>query len=756
MSDPKISLRVWGTKFNLGGWNPLVTLNDPPFPSLEDKRPSGLGENIYYYLVRIHRDYTQFTLVYNPSHVRASDASRDGALKVSFSIPKGYVLDKGANPYNVFMELQNLLETVLISKIPGSDDVYKFRTDDTDVAAFKMALDAFSLRPSQTPHRPMSDSSEETAIIIADEAKTELVLQDVQYPEFSPYKEIALAKFGNGKILTNLEVPRKGRYEIFANSMNITSSLKSYNYGYSDMIVLNVLEWLGLSQVAYENRIIEFTVEEALNGKCPEIIRVDRAREEIHVTLPTPPQKRKKYYLKLSGVSDNSLFKKIRFLVNHKDKSIACDNSIELVGEELIGIPAFSFILNSSDYEKNGTPDFNGYEIIIPVKKIEKPVVVENRNHNNRRDRDNRFDSSIAPKHEPDVITLNISLEDAKDIGNLDQSFKIDFRNSNRSFSQLVKFSKLKPFGRAAYVTQLVIPKAWEGSYKLSFVTDKVKYTSEGVYALTPGKDSTFDIFIDRNHTEALSWCDLHKKTLKWLIWIGSALVYTAAVAVITMIIYHAVEDYKHRHRAEDREKTEQAESTPEFRQGAVDPSQNGTQDDTAQQITKMQAALAQEAVTFAEIREINDFINSHEEDMAKIPEGVTLKNRVKVYMQLIDVLEKPDKRTLVAIEKVYNDNNKLADLEEKHRKYIENLWPPQKPNYKTNRKYVEQRLKEKRNYISFLDIPAAEDIVKSHTSSTPPSNPPRPDNGKNNTEGQGSKGGQEGGSSSSATGVER
>lgn len=727
MASDKISLMIFGNKTNAGGWNPIIDdINTPPFPDLTNIRPGGLGDNVNYLLIRIDKNYTQYTLVFNPQHIKASDGMRDGALKMAFSIPRGYKLDKGATPYNVLINLWHTLEEEVLVKVPGTDNVFRFTAGEPDRQKFVEALSEFRLIPTDSPHRPMSDTSTKVGIILADEEKTELLLNDVQYSEFAPYKEIAVAKFGESEnMITGLTIPRKPRYEIYANNKKISDQLPAYNYGYSDTILIDCVKFYNLNSRAYENKTLEFTVDEVLQGKYPEFVTVDRIHEEINVSVPSPKPRRLKHFLHLDGSSDTSLFEKIRIKVNGRERPISADNSIELEGEELVNSPLISFSLYHDDYTKEGEPVIKGFDIFLPVKKVEKTEVEKFIGNSGKKKNGVSLDKEEGKKHSNIFITL--SLQDPKDISDLEKEYKVTFANNIRTFSQNLTFKPLKK-GKAAYAAQIEIPASWEGYYKISLVTDAIKFNSQGPVLLAHNQSN--DIFIPGNQTDQLTWKDKNKKTLKWLLPLIYTLLYTAAVAVITMIIYHAVEDFKHRHRDDRNENIEQFErQQAQLGQGVVagnSDRQKEGQIDLTSQIIQSQNALKNEAITFAEIRKINDWIQANDAEISKLPEGKDLKERINVYMAVINVVENPQQRSLGKVEEVYNKYNKLFLLEEVHRKYVTNLWSAlgnaSTPGYKTNKSYVIERLKENKVYNSFMEIPAAADIVKSKTTSTPSS----------------------------------
>lgn len=265
MGDPKISLMIYGTRLSTSGWEPLVMLNNPPFPPLANMGVAGVGENSTYYTFRIDQNYTQYTLVYNPKYIKAHAAQRAGALKVSISIPKGYKLEGDASPYNVFIDIQRTLEEHALSRIVGKQGAFEFKATFPSDEVFAQVLNSFRLVEAKMPHRPMSSTSTEVGMIIADDSLCDILFKDIQYPEFSQYKEIVIAQFGESdNIIKNLDIPRKPKYEIYVNNTVITRHIQSYNYGYNDAIIIDILRLLGYDKRAYEGEILEFTVNEVL------------------------------------------------------------------------------------------------------------------------------------------------------------------------------------------------------------------------------------------------------------------------------------------------------------------------------------------------------------------------------------------------------------------------------------------------------------------------------------------------------------
>ena len=702
MGDPKISLMIFGTRLSTSGWEPLVMLNNPPFPPLANMGVAGVGENPTYYTFRIDQNYTQYTLVYNPKYIKAHASQRAGALKVSISIPKGYKLDGGPSPYNVFIDIQRALETYALNPIVGKAGAFEFKATFPADDVFARVLDSFRLVETKMPHRPMSSVSGEVGMIIANESLEDILFKDIQYPEFSPYKEIAVVRFGESdNIIKNLEIPRKAKYEIVVNKTNATSRFKSYNYGYNDSIVIDTVRYYGYDERIYEGQRIEFTINEALNGKYSPLLRIDKERECVEVTINTPNKRKETYRIVVDGVNKPDVYNYLRAYVNATPRPISSSNTIELVGEELLR-PTVEVKADDKKYKKNGQIVISGKNIIVPIMEIPKP-----KDEKVNRGWGGSYDSAnpnVDRSKKADIIEFKLILEDLNDIADCKRPYRVRFYNNEISFSLNCLFSKK---GSKGYFTDVIIPSAWAGDYKVALRTDCAK-TSSNLHKRYNIAPNTKEIQITKDDTDKLSWRDKMSKSTESFL---QTLIYLLILVVVAFgAIWINNKYFQNGIVNSDEAQVEQADEY----------SDNIHTEELTPQINTFLSKLQNEAISFDEIRSIKSWIDNNLSKLDNNKGGVQLKEKVDAYIELITVVENPSKRNVDNIKQKAEGNKEKIDS--KHWELLKNIWTTKKQNGKLRpilddeRDKVNSRLKENKSYQSFMDLPSAIDILMAQT----------------------------------------
>ncbi len=717
MGDPKISLMIYGTRLSTSGWEPLVMLNNPPFPPLANMGVAGVGENPTYYTFRIDQNYTQYTLVYNPKYIKAHAAQRAGALKVSISIPKGYKLEGDASPYNVFIDIQRTLEEHALSRIVGKQGAFEFKATFPSDEVFAQVLNSFRLVEAKMPHRPMSSTSTEVGMIIADDSLCDILFKDIQYPEFSQYKEIAIAQFGESdNIIKNLDIPRKPKYEIYVNNTVITRHIQSYNYGYNDAIIIDTLRLLGYDKRAYEGEILEFTVNEVLNGKYSHLIRVDKEKEILNISLNTPKKKRVSYKIVLDGCNKPDVYNYLRAYVNGRDRAISNSNTLELIGDELISATV-NFNIEGKKYEINGKTSVDGTNIYVPVKEIPKPKEEKTiRGWGYSSDTSNSYGDG-AKKNK--LIEFKLILEDPDDIKDYNRPFRVRFYNDEISFSYNRPFNRLK--GNKGYYIDITIPMEWSGYYFISLKTDCAKIASNHRRQHMLGPNSN-EVRVTKDETDPLTWRDKMTKSTKSLLQALSCLL--ILVLVVLGTIWVGNKYFSNGKVNGDEAKIEQAE---EF-------SGEAYTDELTPQINAHLSKLQDEAVSFYEISKIKLWIDQNLSKLDNNNGGVQLKEKVDAYMSLISVVETNANRKVDKIKgAATNVQNKIEPI---HWEYISNVWTTiNRDGSKRNildpeRTKVDAVLKEEAIYRSFRDIPSSYDIINVPPNSNPVNSGSKQNNG--------------------------
>lgn len=693
MGNPKISLMIYGTRLLTSGWEPLIMLNNPPFQPLANIGVAGVGENPTYYTLRIDQNYTQYTLVYNPKYIKAHASQRDGALKISISIPKGYKLDDGATPFNVFIDIQRALEEHALSPIVGKPGAFEFKATFPSEDVFAQVLNSFKLVETKMPHRPMSPTSNDVGMIIANEASTDSLFNDVQYPEFSSYREIAIAQFGDSEnIIKNLDIPRKAKYEIFANSSNITNRIKSYNYGYDDSIIIDTLNLYSCDKGAYEGEVFEFTVNEVLNGKYSSSVFVDKERECIRLTVNAPKKKKVSYQIKLEGCNKLDVFKYLRAYVNRRERKISASNTIELVGEELLSSTIINVIVDGKKYKSDGEISIKDNIISVPVKEIPRPW-----------DEENGFDDDIQKKNA--VIEFKLVLEDPDDIGNCQRHYRVRFYNEQRSFSLECVFNIN---GRKGYAADIIIPAAWSDDYYISIRTDRVKIAPNysRPHSITL---KTKELKITKDETEKLSWRDKMSKSGKLLL---CGLMWIVSFSIVACCSIWIDRKYNNKNGVN------KVEALTGLNGLVAD---EASIDSISSQILSFLTQIQKKEIQFDEIKQMDSWLSGNLSKLDNNNGGLQFKAKIDAYMQLIAVLEMSDNRKVGNIQSVANSESVKKHIEPEHWECVSNVWS-MGPNSNgqpvlINKKQeivVNDVLKKNIIYYDFIDIPSAREVLGS------------------------------------------
>ncbi len=700
MTNPLISLAIFGTRLNQAGWEGLLLLNRPPFPLLLNLGVPGMGMNRTYYTIGIRETYTQFTLVYNPKYIQAYDANRDGALKLSISIPRGYRLAGGISPYKLLIELQTVLEKEALTPVPGVPGKYKFKEKFPSVEVFEEVLKNYPLEKFEGRHRPMSATAQSLGVILANDPTTELLFKDVHYPEFTEYKEIVVAQNSeSAPTFPLLEIPRRIKYEIFDGVINITHQLPMYHYGYDDLITIDVLARLNKDRRAYENTELKFTINEVREGKNP-FVKVDEANERIVVTIPKPAEKKKRINVRVTGVSpSNHVYNNLSIKWGGKEFPILPGNVIELRGEEITAYLTNKFDVKIKDPNKytidGGVWIIADDRLSIPIKEVPKPKP-EQKSERKPIPYPNPMDSGS-------IIPVTLILEDPKDISNESREYRVRFKSKAKSFSLNCYFDQTN----RGWETKFEIPEKWAGEYTLSIVTDTIKVRENKRCSLSKKKP---EIIVKKDDTNKLRWLDNADNRLKVKIF--------AYVLGVFLIAFLSIWGYSKLQGLFRKHEPLQDESTGQT-----------TEVDGAPKVKEYQAllklysdTLSQEGVTFAQIHNMEAWVDSLSPEAKIVPEIDAFSKKVKAYISVVKVIENSTTRKMGDIQKASLDAKDILDSINFVR--LKAVWD-KGPNSNGNsvligpkeEAKVNQKLKEGQ-FNSFLDLPDSREL-KSDTTST-------------------------------------
>lgn len=365
MADIKnISVLAVGNPAGNAGVGPIVMFNNPQF-NVENDTHGGLSDNDYYFSVKIENNYTVYKLIKN--NVRSLQAIRAGYLAIAFSIPRGYEL-VASTPYQVLMELwKDFRGSCMTLKDPVLQ-VYEFNSKNIDTSVLNETAKAFSLRQTNKVYRPMNRQSSEVAIVVQSDDKIEELLKDIQYPEFSPYKEILIANSASDstkyKILSNIQIPRLVSYSVI-----VDGSPKGYVTDKNAPIKVTSAQ----DTAFYQNETKTFTISEISEGKEIQGVSINDANEQIIVsTIGWAKPITKKFHVHIVPSEAEEYFVRHRELLNitRDNYPVLLDNNFDfsLSGTELKS--QIGYIIGRNCEYKAKSAELLEKELRIVVEKI--------------------------------------------------------------------------------------------------------------------------------------------------------------------------------------------------------------------------------------------------------------------------------------------------------------------------------------------------------------------------------------------------
>lgn len=165
----KISLWISGN-IRRSGYGPILQVNEPVFSCPEyDGRP-GMKSVPYYIIIKLTREYSQYTLVLN--NITTSDGYPNALLKFSIGIPANFMIGE-KNVYEVLMEIKQLYTSKYMVPTYGMDG-YTFKDVEVEKQDFVAILDKYSLKPCNYNYKAMGGNSsvsihtEDIALFISD------------------------------------------------------------------------------------------------------------------------------------------------------------------------------------------------------------------------------------------------------------------------------------------------------------------------------------------------------------------------------------------------------------------------------------------------------------------------------------------------------------------------------------------------------------------------------------------------------------
>lgn len=373
MSQQYISILICGNQSTNAGWSDLAIFNSATF-TLADGVFNGFDHLDNIYTVRIESskvkglngivDINQVIYTMVKNKVRSAGASRDGRMKIGFSIPKGYRLPDGVTPMQVMDDIESaFIKNCMTGPDPITGVCY-FNSGTLNTSAINEIGLKYPLVPAQTPFRQMNPVGEVAFVETGSATGIGQVLNDVQYPEFQPFKEVIIAESSQGssyRRIDGLKIPRRATYEVLERTKNgiKLTGFKPTGIKVSDPNEVITISPSALAPIHHHYDPVCFTLATA--NDIPEVM-IDRANETVEVTF-SPIPNTKTYTVELDAndtakeyLKDNGPLRLINSQTGKLLQMSADKKQLTLKGDE-----NFCFDNNTIAIE---LPEKSGYKFI--------------------------------------------------------------------------------------------------------------------------------------------------------------------------------------------------------------------------------------------------------------------------------------------------------------------------------------------------------------------------------------------------------
>ncbi|MCM1152426.1 MAG: hypothetical protein NC328_02065 [Muribaculum sp.] len=279
----KVPFMIYGNPLSNAGYNPIFYFNKPTFTAPGDLSPAGMMANDYYFTVTISPAFVTVVLIQN--NVRSAGASREGILKLAMAVPKGYRVAAGQTPYEVLKAMRDaFVATYMEPYRLGDTSGFRYKANMPGQEPLNAVLDRFSLEPALLPHRVMTGSS--PALLKVPAAMMHDLFADLQYPEFSQFKEIVVGQQGAlTPVIQVSSIPRRPNWKLLVNNMPM--SWGNISNIYTDEIDIKSDK----DPRYYNDAAITFTIDDARLGAVKNVT-VDEVAELVKVSLhPTEKER---------------------------------------------------------------------------------------------------------------------------------------------------------------------------------------------------------------------------------------------------------------------------------------------------------------------------------------------------------------------------------------------------------------------------------------------------------------------------------
>ncbi len=713
-----ISLKVCGNPQANSGFMPLILFNSPSI-DIVDAFYTGFDANSYFFSVKVERMQVIYKLMKN--NVRSNGSVRAGSLVIAFSIPRGYKLDQGYDPYDVMMSLKNKFLNTYMTCRDKTNDTWEINAEPIDPAPLEETAKQFTLIPGTTPFFPMTEGGP-VGCITCPEDRIEMLLKDIQCRNFSRFSEVVIAETASGTnytTITGLQIPRMPEYTIIVDNEKkgiITDTSQA----------ITVKPQVNAPQF-YDIHELTFTIDQLINRDRIENVTLDEETETVHVSTASLAVKKSKT-LKLQFQNNeqaNYFFtNKNACRLTYQGKNIPLGNNYEfiLMGEELalLSNPSgLKFECGLTDKYLVSGIEYRPGDDKITVKAVNAPKPT---------DMMPVVSSNTVNAKNPNVTDVVYKFPNLDMFGDNDE-LQVWIGRTIKTKPQQVKTSvrmsrnELKGKHSNEFTGHVFIPSDWnkyELYTKISTLDGKKMFETQSPLKI---KNNTAEVGFKDLYPVNTSAIGRFIKSNKLLTAIIAALLCCLLGAAIGFLLHDPItqtlkkgdstnkETIKDNNKPSDPVNTDNNKPNDDSKENTTS---TFTDEEALGNLNTFKATLSQQGLLFTEVDDIFNQYQEHQEQYKNLDENTS--QLIETYHEVVDFIKQGDAENIRKY--CYNDNKKYKNqLNYRHHKLVyEALVGYIDGNGKTNnysnanKKKAEQYFKTHyTSYTAFrdLEIPA-------------------------------------------------
>lgn len=279
-----ISIKVSGRPHENSGFQPLIVFNSPLI-NIEDVVYGGFSDVPYFFSVSIEENQVVYKLTLN--RVYTSDKRRESYLFIAIAVPRGYKISNGYTPYEALNRLKEYIEATCLEPTLDfyGNPALKFKTSIINPNVLDEIGKEFPLETVCGPYRPMNSVGQIAYVSCSDEEAIKQLLNDVQYKEFSAYKEILVGlniTVATYAQIANLQIPRAPKFSKIVDGCDM---------GFVEGVETRVSVSGTKDNRYFINRNEDFSIAELRRGELIPYAKLDEENERVEIStvgLSTP------------------------------------------------------------------------------------------------------------------------------------------------------------------------------------------------------------------------------------------------------------------------------------------------------------------------------------------------------------------------------------------------------------------------------------------------------------------------------------